>query len=260
MRPGTNIFRVSIYLAPASAAVITFILYQHYNDPYKTWFQSLCVAAVQVFFTVFLVDNLVRWAEARRTKPARIAAFRDALMIYGRTCLLWGDMVKSAYDPHRDNHLLNEKTTTFLDESLSQITARLNLDSDAPVVPKVPWRVHFHSQANEILGNIGACLQRYGAFLNPSLILALQDIERSAFMGIAKIITIFPAVDAEIGFKRGPNFGFGDNGLIKILMNLQRELKILLPEFVKNLPPGTRVQEDFTPEIKQLLNVLKPKI
>jgi hypothetical protein len=78
-------------------------------------------------------------------------------------------------------------------------------------------------------------------------------------MGIAKLITTLPSVDAQIGFNRGSNFGFGDNGLIKLLINLQRELKAVYPDFANSLPEGTRVQEDFTPEMRQL-HTLKPRV
>jgi len=208
---------------------------------------NLFAEAVGGLFTVLIIENLFRGLDKTKNKPARLAGFRDAHLVYGRCVGLWINMVKSAFNPSRDTFILEDKNIKLLDEKMGDIVAHLNLESKAPVVPKRKWHIFLSEQVGEIEQYLDRCLQRYAAYLDPELIVRLQEVEGNSFMLVAKHMKIMPIVDSEIGVTRSPEFGWGANGSAKDFLDAVIGLGSILSEI--------RPQFDGLPKVPALIDL-----
>ncbi len=226
--------RIAIYTGIVLVAIATFAAAQYWTDQSDLWL-NLFAEALGVAFTVLIVEKLIRIDDLRRTKPARYAAFMDALLIFNRFCSLWYDIVRTTFDPERHGKILANKDIKLLDNRFGEIIAILRLESDAPVSPKRTWKVHLKQQVEDLEQLIDRCLQRYAAFMEPELIKALQDFERSSFFAYGKLAQTFGLVDEELGLKPRPHFGWGGPATVKDLLvpldRLGRLLTDIRPKF-----------------------------
>lgn len=200
--------RIVIYSSVVVASVFTFAAAEIWPGDADLW-QNLFAEAIGVAFTVVVVENLIKIANQRRSKPARYAAFKETMLVYTRLTSLWFQMVRSSLDPARHADLLTEPGIRLFDTRFGEVVMRLNLDQEAPVLPKCDWRVFLKHQIEEIERGIDRCLQRYSAFMEPELIQSLQDLERTSFFAYGKMQTALPRIGKELGVRRTPYFGWG---------------------------------------------------
>lgn len=226
--------RVLIYLIVGLIVVST--------GAFSTLWQSdigpnLFSEALGVAFTIFIIEALLRYEEKRRSRPARYAAFREALLIFGRFILLWHNMLRSSYAPQIHKKILEQNKSGIFDVELGNIISTLDLTKDAPVIPKRNWRQHLYEQVVDLENRIDRCLARYANFMEPEMITVLQNLERTSFIGYSKAIISLPTIDAELNVNRGNAFGWGAKGtsedLMTSLKNMGNLLVKLRPEFSK---------------------------
>lgn len=170
---------------------------------------NLFAEAIGVAFIVVVVENLIRVADQKRSKPARYAAFKETLLIYSRLVALWSQMIQAAYRAESHARLLEGDTVRLLDPRFGEIVQALNMDGEAPVRPKRSWRYFLKHQVEDIERIIDRCLQRYSAFMEPELIQCLQELERTSFFSYAKLQVSLPSIAEELGVRQSPYFGWG---------------------------------------------------
>jgi|GEM_PF-1255120 len=219
--------RIVIYSSVVVASVFTFAAAEIWPGDADLW-QNLFAEAIGVAFTVVVVENLIKIANQRRSKPARYAAFKDILLVHGRLTSLWYQMVRAALDPARHGHLLDDASLRLLDPRFGEVVMRLNLDADSPALPRRDWRSYLKHQIEDIERAIDRCLQRYSAFMEPELIQSLQDLERTSFFDYGKIQASLPQIGEELGMRRTPYFGWGrEETAQELLMPLDRLAALL---------------------------------
>lgn len=221
--------RIAIYIVIVLVAIATFAAAQYWTAQSDLWL-NLFAEAIGVAFTVLIVEKLIRFDELRRTKPARYAAFMDALLIFNRFCSLWFDIVRTTLDPERHGNILENKDIKLLDPRFGEVIALLNLESEAPVIPRRTWRVYLKQQIEDLDRLIDKCLQRYAVFMEPELIKALQELERSSFFAYGKLTQARAIIDEEMGVRRRPYFGWGGPATVKDLLMPLKHLGRLLAE------------------------------
>jgi hypothetical protein len=136
----------------------------------------------------------------------------------------------------------------------------LNLEDNAPVVPKRKWRQYLFQQILEIENRIDRCLQRYAAYMEPDMILALQKLERTSFVTYAKLQLQTPKVEAELGISNNPFLSWGRKGTASDFFPEIEKLGILLEGKLKEFNGMPEVPDKV--EIKHLdyIKSLKEKV
>jgi len=221
--------RIAIYLVIVLVAIATFAAAQYSTAQSDLWL-NLFAEALGVAFTVLIVEKLIGFDDLRRTKPARYAAFMDTLLIFNRFCSLWYDIVRTTFDPERHGNILANKDIKLLDHRFGEIVAILKLESDAPVSPKRTWKVHLKQQVEDLERLIDRCLQRYAAFMEPEMIKALQELERSSFFAYGKLMQTIALAHEELGVRPNPYFGWGGPATVRDLLVPLNNLGCLLTE------------------------------
>lgn len=192
---------------------------------------NLFAEAIGVAFIVVVVENLIRLADQRRSKPARYAAFKETLLVYNRLVTLWFQMVQAAFKADRHGGILEIEDIRLLDPRFGEIVMRLNLDAEAPVRPKRNWRYFLAHQIDHIERSIDRCLQRYSAFMEPELIQCLQELEQTSFFQYGKLQTSLPAIAEELGVRQSPYFGWGGKSSAGEMIGPLNRLAVLLARY-----------------------------
>ncbi len=102
-----QVFKLIVYLVIVVAVVGTFVAAKIFPDQGDLWL-NLFSESIGVAVTVFVIERLFRIEEDSRTRPARYAAFRDALLIHARLMSLLFDAIRSSQWFEREIHLLTE--------------------------------------------------------------------------------------------------------------------------------------------------------
>lgn len=183
---------------------------------------------IGVAFTIVILEQLISAAERHKTKPARYAAFIEALMIYGRSVGLLIEIIKSGYNSSEHKEIISKADISIFNPEIGNIISMLNLENEAPVIPKRTWRAYLNEQAREIEIRIDRCLQRYSIFMDPELISIFQKLETTSFLSIAKLMISMPVAAQQLGFKGSPYFGWGVNNSASDFFLALEELGIFL--------------------------------
>lgn len=200
--------RIVTYSFVVLFAVFAFAASEIWPERADLWL-NLFAEAIGVAFIVVVVENLIRIADQRRSRPARYAAFKETLLVYNRLVTLWSQMVQAGFRADMRGRLLEDDAVRLLDPRFGVVVMRVNLDADAPARPTRNWRYFLSHQVTDIERIVDRCLQRYSAFMEPELIQCLQELERTSFFNYAKLLTSLPTIAEELGVQHSPFFGRG---------------------------------------------------
>lgn len=253
--------RIVIYSVVVLVAAAMFAASEIWPERADLWL-NLFAEALGVAFIVLVVENLIRIAEQRRSKPARYAAFKETLLIYNRLVALWFQLVQATYRGERHGRLLDDPKIRLLDPKFGEIVQLLRLDDDAPMRPKRRWRFFLSQQIEDVEKIIDRCLLRYSAFMDPEMIQCLQSLERTSFFSYGKILTSLPEIAQEMGVRQSPFFSWGGKSSAEELITPLIRLGDLLARHrsaFHGMPgiPET-IDQEHRAQIESLRNASRP--
>jgi hypothetical protein len=187
--------------------------------------ENLFTTVLGSAFTVFVVDNLLRLAERRRTAPGRFAAHVDALILHNRCRSLWVQMLVAVLDEPPSH-----EASLYAAQYCVEVCTHLDLDKPAPVVPSVTWRNHICDFAIATRKSVGDYFGRYIEIADMRLIGIIHQFERCSFLFYCTFLRELPLADSEIGVNRAPILGSGTEKFVVEFLSILQELRSYLEE------------------------------
>ncbi len=179
-------------------------------------------------FTMLIVENSVRFAEKRRTAPARLAAYDDACLLCVKCRQMWLWMLIDTV-----NSIPPLGTNLFDIVYCAEICKHLDLDKPARVTPKRSWRIFITEFSDNVRSDAGKFISRYLSISDMETIRIMRLIERSNFMHFCGSLTAIHQSAKEKNFLRQPVLGDGLQQLARDFLSVIEELREHLEEIGK---------------------------
>jgi hypothetical protein len=191
-------------IVAAIVAVLTLILAQ----PSNKWLAGL---------TVFLILGLGGWqaynAYQNRRTHLEISSEIDRVL-YRQTrqyLTVLRDMIFYSSDgwlPSNEDEFFSRKTANLICNSL-------NINLEAPVLPKRTWRQWIAQISEKYRKELTGLFQNYAQSLNPELLNLIREVSGSNFRLWSAHIVLASAVDRQLGIMRRPTFCPGIEPLVE---------------------------------------------
>lgn len=153
--------------------------------------------ALGVFFTIAIVDTLLRQAEFQRNRPVRVAAYQRSLRVLNSILQLWTHMVI-----HASTKMPAPNSSIFEAEITREVAQHLRLDGRAPILPAMTWRAYLVYEAKQIKASIKECQQLVSAFLSPALVVALEDVSTMPFIAFSEMGEVVAGIHTGMGLMK----------------------------------------------------------
>ncbi|HVF50311.1 MAG TPA: hypothetical protein VNA19_09510 [Pyrinomonadaceae bacterium] len=145
-----------------------FFLWRFASPSWSDFGLNAFTETVGIILTVFLVDQIIKNQERRRIFPLQVAAFRDVASFVDGLAVFW----LNAYNNSGQGELPPPPEAPSMQEFLTmtyftQILKRINLDAEAPVIPKRTWWDYFPQQEDSFRQLGEKILERHAAVLDP---------------------------------------------------------------------------------------------
>jgi hypothetical protein len=146
---------------------------------------NLLAESLGIFITVALVDRLIQWDEEARRKPARLAAFRDAMELSRHSREFVLALARSSV-PFSDLDRVERETALSPSPWLASAMGQIVSTSRAPFGAPPPWgnggvnwSVALDEQVRITKALLSRYLERHTAHGDPRLTEAIQDFEEN---------------------------------------------------------------------------------
>lgn len=167
----SSFFIVFIYL---SAIIICLILY--YIFQYETVLSNLWLNLLADFVfslcTLLLIERTLQNQKEKNELPLRIARYRDIQLFTSRLITLWMRMFQFTSQWEKEISI----DTLFTKDIINEIYERLNMQEEAPVLPKQNWNTHIYNYVNDLIYRGNHILDRYVSIMPPELFGAIHHL------------------------------------------------------------------------------------
>lgn len=158
---------------------------------YYSWItmnNNLLSELIWVGITIIFVDLIFEIREYNRYSKILHIALKQITMQYNRMISNLNEQYKSATGDKKASY----KYIDFFDSNVvNNICAKLDLYSDAPIIPKCNWWNRLFNFQNEIKNNVNNILDKYIYFLDEDLVSTLEAINGSiVFVFYSTILTM----------------------------------------------------------------------
>ncbi|MBP6881484.1 MAG: hypothetical protein KBC35_02555 [Candidatus Pacebacteria bacterium] len=167
---------------------------------------NFIIELVGIMMTVFLVEALLSSERKRDMKKYQTVAYGQLRIPVMRLRSLFLAMLQASY-PKGGPYELDTRSTKFFPKgNLLNELKSLDLDKNAPVIPKRPWSSYIYENVKENIGELDAISDRYLPYFDSEVLELIVAIKTNVQIMLFKHIAINPQVNNELGFKNAKNF------------------------------------------------------
>lgn len=151
---------------------------------------NLVASAIQLFFTFFIFERLLARQKEAEDFPRKLSAYEDVCLWFNQVTYFYQSAYRAA-NPGKESKKIAEICSADFFRSI----LRLNLETEAPVLPAKTWEQHIVKQSVEFTERGLEIIERDGDRIPAEVCRAIHVFVKSPFVSIQKLLTTIREVE-----------------------------------------------------------------
>lgn len=133
---------------------------------------NLLASFIASLCTLLLIERTLQNRKEKNELPLRIARYRDIQLFTSRLITLWMRMFQFTSQWEKEISI----DTLFTKDIINGIYERLNMQEEAPVLPKQNWNIYINNYITDLIDRGNHILDRYVSIMPPELFGAIHHL------------------------------------------------------------------------------------
>lgn len=133
---------------------------------------NLLASFIASLCTLLLIERTLQNRKEKNELPLRIARYRDIQLFTSRLITLWMRMFQFTSQWEKEISI----DTLFTKDIINRIYERLNMQEEAPVLPKQNWNIYINNYITDLIDRGNHILDRYVSIMPPELFGAIHHL------------------------------------------------------------------------------------